>query len=337
MTTDLILQQRASLAEKTARRELAVATWLAEKAGLSHSRETRRAYSATLQRFRQMLADRGWDLETDYRLLVPIAQAFAEAKVFHRATMRQESPRASTHNRRLAILSSFYRHAIERGLLEPPNPIDKVARQRHQVYRNARALDADRALDALAAIDTAALVGARDHALLLVALMTGRRVSELAGLRFGDLELTRDGELRLQWQRTKGDGSHADLLPPETSAVILAYLAQAYGEETPPPPESAVWVSVSRRNPGRPISSQTIADICQRHLKISQVHRLRHTFAKMMEEDGATISVIQSRLGHKSAATTAIYLQALKREKNPHGGALQRRLGIKHPNPPIQT
>src|SRR5438876_3862597 len=125
------------------RRELAVASWLAEKAELSQSRETKRAYDATLIRFRQTLALAGLDLDAQHQQVALVAQAFAAAG----------RVKAATHNRRLAILSSFYTHAITRGLLEPPNPITTIRRRRVQPYRAARALESDFVRRSLAAID----------------------------------------------------------------------------------------------------------------------------------------------------------------------------------------
>jgi integrase len=302
------------------RRELAIASWLAEKAELSQSAETKRAYHATLIRFRQSLALAGLDLDAEHHQVALVAQAFAAAG----------RVKAATYNRRLAILSSFYTHAITRGLFEPPNPIDTIRRRRVQPYRAARALDAGFVRRCLGAIDRAALAGARDYVLLSVALVTGRRVGELAGLRYGDLEPTESGRVRLIWRRTKGDETHADLLPPRISAALLDYLGRVYErwEDDPPPADAAVWVSTSNHGRGAPITSQAIADICARHLKTSRVHRLRHTFARTMEQHGATTGEIQRRLGHKSIATTSLYLQTLTSEENPYAEAIEQALVV---------
>jgi integrase len=306
--------------DRATMRELAVAAWLAEKAELSQSSETKRAYDATMIHFRQMLAVAGLDLDADYRQVTLVAQAFAASG----------RVKATTHNRRLAIISSFYTHAIERELLAPPNPIDVIRRRRTQPYRAARALDADVVRRGLAAIDRASLAGARDYALISVAVVTGRRVSELAGLRCGDLELTESGRVRVIWQRTKGDETYTDLLPPKISAFLRDYLGQVYDtwEDDPPPVDAAVWVSTSNHHHGGPISSQAIADICAKRLKISKVHRLRHTFAWTMEQKGAKLSEIQRRLGHKNIATTSLYLQALTNEENPYAEAIESAIGV---------
>ena len=65
----------------------------------------------------------------------------------------------------------------------------------------------------------------------------------------------------------------------------------------------------------------------------SQVHALRHPFAKTMEEAGAKVSEIQSRLGHTSLAVTGHYLARLNQSKNRHVGDLSRLYGLGLPGP----
>ena len=77
-------------------------------------------------------------------------------------------------------------------------------------------------------IDRADRAGARDYALISVEIVTGRRVSELADLRVGDLEVTDSERVRVTLQRTKGDETHVDLLPKQSSAALLDYLGRVY-------------------------------------------------------------------------------------------------------------
>ncbi|MEI7769504.1 MAG: tyrosine-type recombinase/integrase [Chloroflexales bacterium] len=55
-------------------------------------------------------------------------------------------------------------------------------------------------------------------------------------------------------------------------------------------------------------------------------HALRHSFAQAMEMEraGATVSMIQARLGHRNLATTGRYLTQLSRAENAHVDALAR-------------
>lgn len=50
-----------------------------------------------------------------------------------------------------------------------------------------------------------------------------------------------------------------------------------------------------------------------------------------MEQHGAKVSEIQRKLGHKSIATTSLYLQALTSEENPYAEAIQQAIGVEEP------
>jgi site-specific recombinase XerD len=105
-----------------------------------------------------------------------------------------------------------------------------------------------------------------------------------------------------------------DILDARLSKVLLAYLRTIYGERLDIlSAHRPIWVSFSDRTYGQAIGSQTIADISERHLGVSKVHTLRHTFALAMEELGAHASSIQERLGYESLAATNGYLTRLKK------------------------
>lgn len=59
-----------------------------------------------------------------------------------------------------------------------------------------------------------------------------------------------------------------------------------------------------------------------------QVHALRHTFAKAMEDSGAKVSEIRARLRHSSLATTGRYLAALSQADNANADAIVGLFGI---------
>jgi integrase/recombinase XerD len=178
----------------------------------------------------------------------------------------------------------------------------------------------------LADIDRTTLEGARDYALLSVALLTGRRRAELVGIRWSSLHFL-DDRIKLTW-KVKGARTEHDLLPRSASGALLRFLHHFYGQDLATvAPDAAVWPSLSDRNYGAPISGQTLADICKRRLDFSAVHQIRHTFAKELEERGVKPSEIQRRLGHQSLRTT-IYLGRLSSAENPVSEAMADDLGI---------
>jgi integrase len=327
MTTQLEVVSRPDQQPLTARDALTALAeqWLAAKAGRSGSVKTARAYRDALRAFRAELWAHGLDLDGEARLIALLAQDWAARPGTGAHQGRAVTP--ATYNQRLAILSSFYSYAIRQGFTER-NPISRVERRPVQDYARAVALDAATVRQRLKMIDRATLAGRRDYALLAVALQTGRRVSELAALRWGDLTLSRE-RIGLTWQRAKGGKVLRDNLPAEVSQVLLAYLHTLYGPALDGlPADAPVWVSLSPRNRGQAMTIQTVADICLKRLGTSKVHTLRHTFAHTMEQAGARVSDIQARLGHESLHTTGRYLAALSSADNAQAERLAELFGI---------
>jgi len=315
MSTDiLILTDRRPI-------ELAIAAWLDAKVARTGSAKTATAYATTLTTFRALLQDHGLDLDSDPALVSLVAQGWAG----------HGDPAPATFNQKLAILSSFYSYTLRRDLLKGSNPISRVDRRPVQGYAGAIPLPYLEVKARLAAIDRATLVGKRDYALLVVGLQTGRRLSELAGVRYGDMSFSGE-RLTILWRRCKGGKVMTDALPSVVSRAVGEYLHTLYGDallKERVSPDAPVWVSISRNGSrGRALGIQSVADICAKRLGTSKVHALRHTFARAMEDAGAKVSEIQARLGHDSLATTGRYLAALHRADNPHAERLVTLFGL---------
>jgi len=307
--------------------DLAIAVWLDAKSKKSGSAKTARAYQDTIADFRAILISNGLDLDSDPRAVATIAQAYAGSR---KQDGQAHDVSASTYNQRLAILSSFYAHARKQGLLDIDNPIARVDRRSAHAYQHAQPLEKSAVAGGLQAIDRTTIEGKRDYALLTVALSTGRRVTELANLRRADLHISAD-RVTITFQRTKGGKTAIDTLSSSVSRVLIEYLYAVYGADfANRPPDAPIWSSTSRADKGNKsaIGTRAIGDICLKRLGTSRVHTLRHTYAHLMQADGAAPSVIQAKLGHESLATTGRYLAALTRADNPHADALARSLGI---------
>ncbi len=290
--------------------DLARAAWLDAKRGRSGSVRTWRAYADTLDAFRAALQQAGLDLASDPRAVALALQAWCG----------RDQPAPTTFNHRRAVIASFYRFAIQRGLLAPGNPAELVERRVAPAYHAARALDPATVRARMTAIDRATLAGQRDYAILAVALATGRRLREIADLRMRHLVFG-DNQVTVEFRRTKGGRSMRDTLPPATAQALLAWLAACYA--APPttlPPDAPVWATL--RRPLRPLSARQIENIARQRLD-APFHALRHTFARAMDALGAPVTVTQARLGHASLATTARYLATLRAADNPYGSAVE--------------
>lgn len=315
--------------------DLAISVWLDAKGKRSDSEETRRAYGDTLARFRAVCRDAGGDLDGyDVRALALLLQGWAGH------TRPDGRPvAAATFNQRVAIMASFYAFARKRQLLDlAANPADLVERRPVQEYAGAQPLDPQDVAARLASLDTHTPAGLRDRALLSLALMTGRRASELAALRWGDITLSGSGgKARITWRRTKGNHKEHNELDASTTAALLRWLSAAYGRELGPSldPDAPLWLSLSRNIQGRrrAMTVDAISDVYAKRLGVSKIHASRHTFAHTMRALGASDATIQAMLGHRNIATTNRYLRRLDVPSNPQAAGLAAVFGIA----PVET
>lgn len=304
--------------------DMLTSAWLDAKGGRTNSVKTRRAYTDVLLAFRTALLSVQLDLDSDPIAISLVAQAWAA-----KAWKDGQAVKSGTYNQRLAILSSWYRYAMQKAPRRfATNPISLVGRKPTQEYASARALSPKQVKDALAGINGASLAGLRDYALLTLALTTGRRAAELAGLRWKHVQRLSDGRVLVHFARCKGGKQMDDLLSPPVSAALLDWLRRAYGDLERITPETPLWVCLSHRDCGKPLTTRGLGLIWQRHLGTSKVHTTRHTFARTMEDAGAKTSDIAMRLAQDNPVSVARYLARLRREENQFADSLATLFGL---------
>ena len=162
----------------------------------------------------------------------------------------------------------------------------------------------------LAAPDQHTWFGRRDHALLLVAVQTGLRLSELTGLQRADAVLGTGAHVRCVG---KGRKERCTPLAKTTVAVLKAWLRE-------PPRHGAEALFPSAR--GGRLSPDSVADLLAKHVALAcescpslrkkhvTPHVLRHSMAMGLLQAGVDRAVIALWLGHESVETTQIYLEA---------------------------
>ena len=154
----------------------------------------------------------------------------------------------------------------------------------------------------------------------------------MAGLCWRNVTVkTSTGRVTLTFDHAKGDEPIMTELSQATSAALLTWLSMWYGTLLAQlASESPLWVSLAHdRSHGHQLGKRSIANICQKWLGESRVHATRQTFAVTMEDAGARLSEIQKRLNQKNAATTSIYLERKRRDKNSYADTVAAVLGIK--------
>lgn len=127
----------------------------------------------------------------------------------------------------------------------------------------------------------------------------------------------------------------AATVPQATATTATATLPIAPYRATPAT-ERPLWISLARNGTaGHPLTTRAIAQLCEKHLGVSTVHTLRHTFARALEDVGAKVSEIQAALGHADLGTTGRYLARMRQGENRHLSRLGALYGVQ-PEQPAQ-
>jgi integrase/recombinase XerD len=222
---------------------------------------------------------------------------------------RGNSPRS--RNVRLAAIHSFFRFV---ALHEPA--AGAVA-QRVLAIQSKRC--AKKPVDFLTRAESEAIInvpnqatwsGRRDRTLLLVALQTGLRVSELIGLRCQDVVLGTGAHVRCTG---KGRKTRCVPLRREVANALSHWLHERNGQ-----PADSVFPNTR----GLPLSRDGVQYILTRHANVAREkclslkskrispHVLRHSAAMDLLQNSVDRSVIALWLGHESMDTTQVYLHA---------------------------
>jgi integrase/recombinase XerD len=217
----------------------------------------------------------------------------------------------ATRNARLAAIHSLFRYAA----LQAPDHAALTARvlaipsKRHD-HPTLCYLTREEIQALLAAPDPTSWTGRRDHALLLVAIQTGLRVSELTGLAIQNVHLGTGAHVHCTG---KGRRDRCTPLTTQTAAVLRSWLAERGGHGPDP-------LFPTRR--GGPLSRDAVERLLAKHTataaehcpslraKTVSPHVLRHSAAMSLLHAGVDITVIALWLGHQSPATTRVYLHA---------------------------
>lgn len=218
---------------------------------------------------------------------------------------------ARSRNTRLAAIRSFFRFVAmnEPAYLFHCQKILTLPSKRY-VRRTVEYLDRPEIEALLAAPDRSTWVGRRDHAILLVALQTGLRASELIHLRRCDIVTGTGAHLRCEGKGRKQRGTP---LRQETVKLLEAWLRERAGAESDP-------LFPTRR--GTKLSRDALEHIVRRHTlaasrscsslvgKRVSPHVLRHSTAMELLQHGVDQAVIALWLGHESVETTQMYVHA---------------------------
>ena len=262
------------------------------------SRNTLEAYRSDLAQLGEFLNRYGVDpLEVDGPLLSQFVSELAEGREDRRPAA------ASTLQRKVACLRSFYRHLRREGLLDT-DPTSEVKPPRSRA-RLPRVLSRDQVNSLLEQPKGTSNGALRDRALLETMYACGLRASEAITLQLGELDLEAGVLI------AHGKGSKERIVPIGSKAreTLRAYLERARPALVGIRDEPHVFVNLR----GQALSRQGLYKIVQRHARSAGLdsrmspHTLRHTFATHLLAGGCDLRSLQEMLGHADIGTTQIY------------------------------
>lgn len=218
---------------------------------------------------------------------------------------------ARTRNVRFAALRSFFRFVA----IREPSELARIQRVLAIPLKRVNRMLVpflDRAeIDALlAAPDRSTWLGRRDHLMILFAVQTGLRVSELIAVRARDVVLGSASHVRCSG---KGRKERCTPLTKQVARFVREWLV-----ENDRGPDDLVFTTRTNSR----LSRDAVERLVERHRLIAEgtcvslkrkhvtPHVLRHTTAVQLLQAGIDRAVIALWLGHESVETTQIYLDA---------------------------
>ena len=206
--------------------------------------------------------------------------------------------------RKLSVLRGFFSYLKDSGAV-PHNPT-RLLKGPTTPRSIPRALSVE-AVDVLFKIAENSEEPTRDTVVLEVLYGCGLRISELAGLKWSDVDLEE------RWLTVLGKGAKERRVPFGTYAQKSLRALSLKCSETQPSEASSESGFVLAGKNGKPLTVRTVHRIIVKLAERGGLdgvtpHVLRHSCATHLLERGASLKFIQEFLGHENMATTQIYL-----------------------------
>lgn len=216
---------------------------------------------------------------------------------------RHASSKASSANRRLAVLKRFYQYALRLHRIST-DPCLRL-KSAKQPPRFPKTLSEQQVEALLGAPDVHTPLGLRDRTMLELMYASGLRVSELVLLKIIEVGM-HEGVLRVT-----GKGNKTRLVPfgEEARVWIERYMQEARGAILNGKIDDALFVT----SLGGPMTRQMFWTLIKKYASKADIlaplspHTLRHAFATHLLNHGADLRVVQLLLGHADISTTQIY------------------------------
>lgn len=217
---------------------------------------------------------------------------------------RSHSPdyglKASSRARKVSTLRSFYKYLTTKAKLLDINPLQDIDSPKipKTLPRYLTLSEAQRLLDAVDGANAE-----RDYCILCIFLNCGLRISEIVGLNVQDI---REDHIRVFG---KGSKERVVYINESVAEALNNYLNVRKTQKTMDG-SNALFLSNRKKR----MSRETVHALVKKYLTKAgldaekySAHKLRHTAATLMLQNGVDVRTLQELLGHENLNTTQIY------------------------------
>lgn len=206
----------------------------------------------------------------------------------------------STIARKISTLRTFYQFLIGRDFVGH-NPFDHLPLPKQEKYLPTFFYE-NEIEQLFSSIDQTSKMFTRDMAILELLYGTGMRASELLGISRSSIDSN------AQVIRVLGKGQKERIIPYNDRAhVALMDYLETFNQKIPD--SGSIWLNYK----GEALTDRGLRYILSQLVKKSALnfhlhpHKLRHTFATHLLNNGADLRAVQDLLGHESLSTTQKY------------------------------
>lgn len=225
----------------------------------------------------------------------------------HNAPEAGNGLNAASRSRKVSTLRSFYKYLTTKANLLEENPIAGLDSPKLK-QSLPRYLTVDESLALLDAVDGENKE--RDYCILVIFLNCGLRISELVGLNVSDVMISSNDESTLR-VLGKGNKERTVYLNDACREALASWLEVRSKLTLERTDRAALFVSARRH---KRMSTDAVHAMVKKTLlkagldasKYSS-HKLRHTAATLMHQNGVDVRTLQQLLGHENLNTTQIY------------------------------
>ena len=207
---------------------------------------------------------------------------------------------AASRARKVAAIRSFYKYLTNKAKLITENPMQNLESPRQKKVL-PRYLALDESVDLLDSVD--GKNATRDYCILTLFLNCGLRISELVNLNITDV---RENQLRVLG---KGNKERILFLNDACQSAIDDWLVDR--NTLTLVDKNPLFVTLQNR---KRISTAAVHKLVKKHIAAAgldstqySAHKLRHTAATLMLQNGVDVRTLQEVLGHDHLNTTQIY------------------------------